>query len=65
MSADRPIKIAAIGLDHAHIYGQVPGLIDAGCELVATATRDDDSAIARGTDLPTSGVAQLAVADPR
>ncbi len=47
-SADRPLKIAAIGLDHAHIYGQVPGLIAAGCELVATATRDDDSSIARG-----------------
>lgn len=44
---ERPLRFAAIGLDHAHIFGQVAGLIAAGCELVGTATNDDTSAIAQ------------------
>lgn len=44
---DRPIRIAVIGLDHAHIFGQVGGLLAAGCELVGTATRDESSGIAQ------------------
>lgn len=43
---DRPVRFAAIGLDHAHIFGQVKGLLDQGCELVGTATDDDHAAIA-------------------
>ncbi len=58
-----PIRIAAVGLDHAHIFGQIGGLLEQGCELVGTATEDDTSAIAtevrrRWPDVP-------AVADPQ
>ena len=47
MSTQVPLRVAVIGLDHAHIFGQVPGLLAAGCELVGSATRDDSSDIAR------------------
>lgn len=45
-SARSPVRIAAIGLDHAHIFGQLTGLLDAGCELVGTVTADPRSAVA-------------------
>ncbi len=45
--SDRPVRFAAVGLDHAHIFGQVKGLLGQGCELVATCTYDDDAAIAK------------------
>ncbi|WP_187428603.1 hypothetical protein ROLI_013040 [Roseobacter fucihabitans] len=32
---DNPIRFAAIGLDHRHIYGMSQGMIDAGGEFVA------------------------------
>ena len=61
---DRPVRFAAIGLDHAHIFGQVKGLLDQGCELVGTATDDDHAAIAttvRGMypDVPVKTEAEL------
>ncbi|SHH18013.1 Gfo/Idh/MocA family protein [Cognatishimia maritima] len=31
----KPLKFAAIGLDHRHIYGMTKGMIDAGAELSA------------------------------
>ena len=42
-----PVRIAAVGLDHAHILGQLAGLLREGCELVGTATEDPGSAVAR------------------
>ncbi len=45
--SDRPIRFAAIGLDHAHIFGQIKGLLAQGCELVGTATDDDSASIAQ------------------
>jgi predicted dehydrogenase len=45
MTSDRPVRFAAVGLDHAHIFGQVAGLIGAGCEFVGMATDDQESAV--------------------
>ncbi len=42
-----PVRIAAVGLDHGHIFGQLTGLLEQGCELVGTATSDPDAAVAR------------------
>ncbi len=42
----QPVRFAAVGLDHAHIHGQIAGLIEAGAEFVAMATDDPSAAIA-------------------
>jgi predicted dehydrogenase len=42
----RPVRFAAIGLDHAHIFGQISGLLGQGCVLVGTATDDPEAAVA-------------------
>ncbi|QDP98173.1 Gfo/Idh/MocA family oxidoreductase [Microlunatus elymi] len=43
----QPVRFAAVGLDHAHIFGQIAGLLDAGCELVGLATDDPDASVAK------------------
>ncbi|MEV6281433.1 Gfo/Idh/MocA family oxidoreductase [Kribbella sp. NPDC051770] len=45
-STHQPVRFAAVGLDHAHIHGQVAGLIKAGAEFVAMATDDPGSGVA-------------------
>ena len=35
MTAAAPVRVAAIGLDHAHIVGQTEAVLAAGAELVA------------------------------
>jgi predicted dehydrogenase len=42
MSATPTLKFAAIGLNHNHIYGQTRCLIDAGAQLVAVQSDEDD-----------------------
>jgi predicted dehydrogenase len=42
-----PVRIAAVGLDHNHILGQVAGLLSAGCELAGTSTDDPSSPVAQ------------------
>jgi predicted dehydrogenase len=42
-----PFRFAAIGLDHAHIFGQVKGLLEQGGELVGLWTGDPSSAVAQ------------------
>lgn len=42
----RPLKFAAIGLNHSHIYGQTKAMLDAGAELVAVHAVEDDLAAA-------------------
>lgn len=45
---DHPaVRFAAVGLDHAHAFGQIQGLLDQGCELVGISSDDADSAIAQ------------------
>ncbi|NUS00340.1 MAG: Gfo/Idh/MocA family oxidoreductase [Kribbellaceae bacterium] len=46
MSSTHAVRFAAVGLDHAHIFGQVAGLIGAGAEFVAMATDDPSAAVA-------------------
>jgi len=46
MTSQQPVRFAAVGLDHAHIFGQISGLLDAGCDLVGLATDDPDAAVA-------------------
>jgi len=47
MTSQQPVRFAAVGLDHAHIFGQISGLLDAGAEFVGLATDDPDAAVAR------------------
>ncbi|WP_350277969.1 Gfo/Idh/MocA family oxidoreductase [Kribbella sp. HUAS MG21] len=46
MKSSRPIRFAAVGLDHAHIFGQVAGLLKAGAEFAGMATDDPSAAVA-------------------
>jgi predicted dehydrogenase len=39
-----PIRFAAIGLNHVHIYGQTRAMLNAGAELVAAHAEEDDLA---------------------
>ncbi len=41
-----PLRFAAIGLNHQHIYGQTQAMLDAGAELVAFHAEEDDLAAA-------------------
>ncbi len=44
MSNQPPIRFAAIGLNHGHIYGQTGLLLNAGAELVSFYSAEDDLA---------------------
>ena len=46
------IKLAAIGINHSHIYGQVECLKRAGAEFVAFHAVEDDLAQAFGEKFP-------------
>nr|MBP8135569.1 Gfo/Idh/MocA family oxidoreductase [Rhodoferax sp.] len=39
-----PIRFAAIGLNHNHIYGQTRAMLNAGAELVSVFAEEDDLA---------------------
>ena len=40
---EEPVRFAAVGLDHSHIFGQIAGLIAAGCTLVGVSSEDPDA----------------------
>lgn len=40
------IRFAAVGLDHAHIFGQISGLLSQGCRLVGISSDDPDASVA-------------------
>lgn len=44
---DRIVRFAAVGLDHAHVFGQIQGLLDQGCELVGISSDDQSSWVVR------------------
>lgn len=46
MTSKRTIRIAAIGLNHSHIYGQTRAMLDAGAELVSAHAPEDGLATA-------------------
>ena len=43
----RVVRFAAVGLDHAHVFGQIQGLLDQGCELVGVSSNDQSSWVVR------------------
>lgn len=47
-----PVRAAAIGLNHSHIYGQTRAVLDAGAELVAFHAIEDDLAAAYAAAFP-------------
>jgi predicted dehydrogenase len=46
-----PIRFAAVGLDHAHAFGQIEGLLDQGCQLVGFSSDDPAAAVAQAARL--------------
>jgi len=48
VTSTQAVRFAAVGLDHAHIFGQIAGLVQAGAEFVAMATDDPSAAVAVG-----------------
>lgn len=46
--SDRRVRFAAIGLDHAHIFGIINGQLQAGAELVGLASDDPSSSVCQG-----------------
>jgi len=40
------IRFAAVGLDHAHIFGQISGLLGQGCQLVGIGSDDREGSVA-------------------
>jgi predicted dehydrogenase len=46
VTSTHAVRFAAVGLDHAHIFGQIAGLVGAGAEFAGMATDDPDAAIA-------------------
>lgn len=65
----KPVRFAAVGLDHAHIFGQITGLQNNGAELVGVATLEPDSAVAaevrrRWPDVPWFDNADDLLTDP-
>ena len=45
--AQRGVRFAAVGLDHAHVFGQIQGLLDQGCEFVGLSSDDKTAAVAK------------------
>ncbi|WP_331714665.1 Gfo/Idh/MocA family protein [Auraticoccus cholistanensis] len=46
-AGSRRIRIAAVGLDHAHAFGQIGGLVQQGAELVGLSSDDPEAAVAQ------------------
>lgn len=45
--SEKPVRFAAVGLDHAHIIGQVNGLLGQGAELVGLSSDDPAAAVTK------------------
>jgi predicted dehydrogenase len=58
--ADHPIRFAAIGLNHNHIYGQARMLLDAGAELVSYFAPEPELAAEFGDRYPQAKLARSA-----
>jgi hypothetical protein len=43
------MRFAAVGLDHAHAFGQIEGLLNQGCEPVGFGSDDPTVPIAPGS----------------
>jgi predicted dehydrogenase len=58
--AEQPIRFAAIGLNHNHIYGQTKMLLAAGAELVSYYAAEPDLAAEYGSTYPQATLARSA-----
>lgn len=58
--AEQPIKFAAIGLNHNHIYGQTRMLLAAGAELVSYSAPEPELAAEYGSTFPQATLARSA-----
>ncbi|MBI4928081.1 MAG: Gfo/Idh/MocA family oxidoreductase [Anaerolineae bacterium] len=56
--AKSPIRMAAIGLNHGHIYGQTRLMLDAGAELVSYFAKEPELAAAYGAAYPQAQLAR-------
>ncbi len=66
---DRRVRFAAIGLDHAHIFGIIKGQLEAGSELVGLASDDPEASVCQTVrqmfpDVPWFDDADQLVNDP-
>ena len=56
MTTDKPVTVAAVGLDHRHIYGQLEGMLKAGCACKGWWTEGEpywiDGFVKRFPDVP-------------
>ena len=43
----RQVRFAAVGLDHAHAFGQIEGLLNQGCQPVGFSSEDPAAAVAQ------------------
>ena len=43
----QPVRFAAVGLDHSHIFGQIAGLVSAGGTLVGVSSADPEASVAQ------------------
>jgi predicted dehydrogenase len=68
MSTGQPITLAAIGLDHRHIYGMLAGMLDAGNRCKAWWTEGEPEPLAgfvkRFPDIPRENDLDKLLADP-
>ncbi|HSN10898.1 MAG TPA: Gfo/Idh/MocA family oxidoreductase [Propionibacteriaceae bacterium] len=64
-----PVRFAAVGLDHAHIFGMIAGLMEAGAELVGLASDDPEASVCQQVrtmepDVPWFDDASALINDP-
>ncbi len=46
-SPEEPVRFAAVGLDHSHIFGQIKGLLEQGGTLVGVSSMDPEASVAQ------------------
>jgi predicted dehydrogenase len=46
-TTEEPVRFAAVGLDHAHIFGQIAGFLGQGAVLVGLSSTDPTAAVAQ------------------
>lgn len=64
----RPLRMAAIGIDHRHVYGMAANMVDAGAEFVGWWTEGhpntEDGFLKRFPDVPRADSGQALLDDP-
>lgn len=64
----RPLRMAAIGIDHRHVYGMAANMVDAGAEFVGWWTEGhpntEEGFVKRFPDVPRAASGEALLADP-